>query len=101
MTFIMRGIAIILFIAAVLAGVLFSLQNDMAVPLDLLFVQMPARSLSFWLVAFWAFGVFIGLLAGALVVLRLRARQAVSQRQIKKLRLEVDALRKIGIADRE
>lgn len=101
MTFIMRGIAIILFIAAVLAGVLFSLQNDMVVPLDLLFVQMPARALSFWLVAFWAFGVFIGLLAGALVVLRLRARQAVSQRQIKKLRLEVDALRKIGIADRE
>ncbi len=92
--------ATILF-GTVAVGGLFALQNTTPVPLDLLVLQLPERTISLWLLLALALGVILGLLSGLVVILSLRARLAAATRQRDRLTLEVDRLRKVGLSNGE
>ncbi len=88
MSRLLKIIWLLVIVALIVVGVVFSLLNNQPVPLDLFFVVTPPVNLS--LVVFAAFG--IGLLAGMLITSFTVLRVKVSaQRQQRKLAREVAA----------
>ncbi len=83
--------ALVLLIAAY--GVLFSIENDTAVAVNLLFLQLPELQLSLWLLAAFALGGVGGLLAGSVGLLRARAQHLAVSRRLLKAERELDTLR--------
>ena len=92
-------IAIVVAMAAV--GVLFALQNEMPVPLDLLVVSFAPRSLALWLLIAFALGGVLGMLMSSGMVLRTRTALASANRQLNRSRAELDKLRTAGLKDGE
>ena len=82
MQWLRKGVAVILAIAAVAIGALFSLQNTQAVPLDLIVLQFPPQPIAIWILLALAAGVLIGLSTGAWLALR----RAATIRQLRKQR---------------
>jgi putative membrane protein len=72
-------------------GVLFALQNADPVPLDVLVMTLPPRSLALWVLGALALGGVLGLLLSSLAVLRLRARLVAARRQVASARLSSTA----------
>ncbi|MFK8043819.1 lipopolysaccharide assembly protein LapA domain-containing protein [Congregibacter sp.] len=101
MGFVRKLLALILALAMAGLGVLFALQNAEPVPLDVLFMILPPRSLALWVLGALALGGFLGLLLSSFAVLRLRARLMSARRQIANTQSEVDRLRVKGLATRE
>ena len=85
-------LAVILLIV-VLVGILFAVNNQQTIALNLIWLELPAVSLSVWLLATLVFGVVLGMLAMLGVYVRLKANLARSQRQNKQQRKELDSLR--------
>ena len=73
-------LAVILLIV-VLVGILFAVNNQQTIALNLIWLELPAVSLSVWLLATLVFGVILGMLAMLGVYVRLKATLARSQRQ--------------------
>ncbi len=92
-------LAIVLAMAAV--GVLFALQNEVPVPLDLLVYTFEPRSLALWLLIALALGGVLGLLMSSALLVRNRAALATTNRQLAKCRAELDKLRTAGLKDGE
>jgi lipopolysaccharide assembly protein A len=95
----------LLYIAIVVAmaglGVLFALQNEMPVPLDLLVVTFEPRSLALWLLIAFAMGGILGMLMSSALVVRTRAALSSANRQLTRNRAELDKLRTAGLKDGE
>ena len=85
-------LAVILLIV-VLVGILFAVNNQQTIALNLIWLELPAVSLSVWLLATLVFGVILGMLAMLGVYVRLKATLARSQRQNKQQHKELDSLR--------
>ncbi len=85
---------IILLLACVALGVLFALQNEQAVPLDMLFFSFSPRSLALWVLVAFALGGIVGLLVASLYMLRLRAALGSSRRQLARARAELEQVRR-------
>ncbi|MDT8895686.1 LapA family protein [Halomonas sp. I1] len=83
----------IILLAVLLVGILFAVNNQQALPLNLVWVELPAASLSVWLLASLAIGVLLGMLAMSGVYLRLRALLTRAQRHNQQQRKELDRLR--------
>jgi uncharacterized membrane protein YciS (DUF1049 family) len=82
---ILRNILLFLIALAMLAlGALFAVQNDVAVPLDLLVVYLPARSVALWVLLALALGGILGLLVSLGMILRLRTRLAAAHRRLER-----------------
>ncbi len=92
-------IALVVAMAAV--GVLFALQNEVPVPLDLLVVSFAPRSLALWLLIAFALGGVLGMLMSSLLVLRTRTSLASANRQLSRSRAELDKLRTAGLKEGE
>lgn len=92
-------IAVVLAMAAV--GVLFALQNEVLVPLDVLVYTFAPRSLALWLLISLALGGLLGLLMSSMLMLRNRAALASANRQLAKSKAELDKLRTAGLKDGE
>ena len=92
-------LALVVAMAAV--GVLFALQNEMPVPLDLLVVSFEPRSLALWLLIAFALGGLLGMLMSSALVLRTRTALASANRQLARTRAELDKLRTAGLKDGE
>lgn len=92
-------IALVVAMAAV--GVLFALQNEMPVPLDLLVVSFEPRSLALWLLIAFAIGGLLGMLMSSALVLRTRTALASANRQLARSRAELDKLRTAGLKEGE
>jgi lipopolysaccharide assembly protein A len=92
---------VIVLIVTLMAGVLFALQNTTPVPLDLLLVQLPERTMAVWLLLALVIGVLLGLVGGSLMLLRQRGQLASLRRQKQRLAVEVDRLRKVGLTESE
>ena len=84
---------------AIVMGALFTLQNTIPVPLDLLVVQFSERAAALWFLLFFATGCVTGLLGCLFVTLRQRASYLRLRRQHSKLDLEVDLLRRFGLSE--
>lgn len=92
-------IALVVAMAAV--GVLFALQNEMPVPLDLLIVTFAPRSLALWLLIAFALGGVLGMAMSSVLMVRTRASLASANRQLARSKAELDKLRTAGLKDGE
>ena len=83
-----------IFLVGVIAlGVLFALQNQEAVPLDLLVYSFPPKSIALWVLAAFGIGGLAGMLASSALMLRSRASLGSTRRQLAKARAELDQVR--------
>jgi len=83
----------IILLAVLLVGILFAVNNQQTVPLNLIWIELPAASLSVWLLGTLAGGVVLGMLAMTGVWLRLRTLLTRAQRHNRQQRKELDRLR--------
>ncbi|MEE4278300.1 MAG: LapA family protein [Halieaceae bacterium] len=93
MSFLRKLFALAVAVAMAALGVLFALQNADPVPLDILVLTLPPRSLALWVLGALALGGFLGVLASSFAVLRLRARLIAARRQVASAQGELDRLR--------
>lgn len=69
-----RSILVFLLLLLVLAvGLLFTIQNDVLVPLNVLVADLPAQRLSTWVILAFFVGGLAGLAASSIVIIRLQA----------------------------
>jgi len=101
MGFIRKLLALILAVGMAGVGVLFALQNAQPVPLDVLVMTLPPRSLALWVLGALAIGGVLGLFLSSFAMLRLRTRLSAARRQIASAQSELDRLRTTGLATRE
>lgn len=94
-------ITLALVLATVAVGVLFALQNEVPVPLDMLVYTFQPRSLALWILAAFALGGVLGMVLSSGILVRQRAALARIRRQLAKTRAEVDRLRTAGLKDGE
>jgi putative membrane protein len=82
-----RLLAIVLAIIVIVFGVLFSLQNQTLVTVDLLLPQVFQQTTAFWVLASFAAGVLLSLVVFSLLFLQAQQRNV-------RLNLKVNALRR-------
>ena len=70
-------------------GALFAVQNEATVPLDLLVVLLPERSVALWVLLAFALGGGTGLLTSLGIILRQRTALAAANRRVEKARTAV------------
>ncbi len=92
-------IALVVAMAAV--GVLFALQNEMPVPLDLLVFTFEPRSLALWLLIAFAVGGVLGMAMSSVLMVRTRASLSSANRKLARSKAELDKLRTAGLKDGE
>ncbi|MDT8877901.1 LapA family protein [Halomonas saccharevitans] len=83
----------IILLAVLLIGILFAVNNQQTLPLNLIWIELPAASLSVWLLASLTAGVLLGMIAMSGVYLRLRTLLTRAQRHNQQQRKELDRLR--------
>ncbi len=85
----LRNLFYFLIAVAMLAlGALFAVQNEATVPLDLLVVALPERSVALWVLLAFTVGGLAGLLASLGIILRQRAALATARRKLSKGRVQ-------------
>ncbi|WP_110643602.1 LapA family protein [Salinicola sp. CPA57] len=90
----LKGVILaIILIVVLLLGILFAVNNQQPLPLDLIWVQLPQASLSLWLLVALACGVILGMLAMTGMYLRLQTLLTRAQRHNQQQRKELDRLR--------
>jgi len=82
-----RLLAIVLAIIVIVFGVMFSLQNQTLVTVDLLLPQVFQQTTAFWVLASFAAGVLLSLVVFSLLFLQAQQRNV-------RLNLKVNALRR-------
>ena len=83
-----------IFLVGVIAlGVLFALQNQEAVALDLLVYSFPPKSIALWVLSAFGIGGLAGMLASSALMLRSRASLGSTRRQLAKARAELGQVR--------
>lgn len=83
----------VILLVVLLIGILFSVNNQQTIALNLIWLELPAASLSVWLLSALAAGVIIGMAAMLGVYVRLKANLARTQRRNKQQQKELDRLR--------
>lgn len=79
-----RLLAIVLLIAVLVLGVLFSIQNTVTAPLDLLILQLPEQRVALWVLLAFALGGVVGMLVSSAAIIRLKSRTVLLQRKLDK-----------------
>ncbi len=74
-------------------GVLFAIQNTALVPLDLLFIVLPEKSLALWLILSLSFGVVLGMVVSWGIIFRLKKDVLLARNQSERNKKELDNLR--------
>ena len=74
----------IIIAAMLILGALFAVQNTATVPLDLLVIYLPERSIALWVLLAFGAGGIIGMLISMGLVLRLRTTLLRVNRQLAK-----------------
>ena len=82
MQWLKKVLTLLLALGAVALGGLFSLQNTLEVPLDLMVVQLAPQPIAIWILLSLAIGVSLGLATGSILALR----RAATIRQLRKQR---------------
>lgn len=78
------AMAAILVLVLVL-GLLFTLQNSVPVPIDLLVIQLTERPLAVWVLIAFALGGFLGILVSSFAIVRLQSSRARLKRRLERL----------------
>lgn len=93
MGFLKSLLVVVLMLAMLAFGILFSIENDMAVQLNILVMKLPAQSLSVWVMAAFALGAFFGMLVASLSSLRARTQKHMTERKLDRTQKELETLR--------
>ncbi len=93
MKFLRNLLTLVVVLAMIAVGVLFALQNEEPVPLDLLVYQFEPRSLALWLLSALAIGGLLGLVISSAIMLRLRTSLRARSRQLSRAQEELEQLR--------
>ncbi|MCR8921632.1 LapA family protein [Dasania sp. GY-MA-18] len=93
MRLLLRLVLLLLLLAVFLIGVLFTLQNDTPVPLDLLILQLDAQWLALWVLLAFALGGLAGMLVGLLGLWRIKRERYSLKRQLQQANKELAKLR--------
>lgn len=89
-----KGLLLLLLVVAVLvAGMLFSIENSIRVPLNLVVLQLEEQRLSVWLLIFFAVGGALGIAVSSVSIMRLRTEQHLLRRKLARAEKELDQLR--------
>ncbi|MEX1670033.1 LapA family protein [Zhongshania guokunii] len=75
-------LVIVLLLVVLGLGLLFTLENDVLVPLNVLVTELPAQRLSTWIILAFFCGGICGLLAASIAILRLQASRLSLRRQL-------------------
>ena len=94
-------LTIALVIGAAAVGVLFALQNEAPVALDMLVYTFEPKSLALWILSAFAIGGLVGMLLSSLILVRQRASLGSANRQLTRARAELDKLRTAGLKQGE
>lgn len=78
-----RFISIVLLLAVVLLGLLFALENNTPISVELFIVQFEEHSVAFWLISAFSLGGVFGLFASSYSLWRMRARLLLVNRKLK------------------
>jgi putative membrane protein len=97
MRWIRRILIALLLLLVLLFGLLFSLQNEQQVPLDLVALQLDERPVAVWLLAAFALGGVAGMLAGSVALLRLQANRYRLRRRLEHCERELSELKGTAI----
>lgn len=90
----LKGVILaIVTLVVLLLGILFAVRNQQAVPLDIIWAELPAASLALWLLLALIIGVVLGMLAMSGLYLRLRTSLMRAHRESRQQRKELDRLR--------
>lgn len=90
----LKRIFIVLLVLAVLIfGVLFSIQNDAKASLDILVIQLPEQKVALWVLLAFALGGLIGMAVSAMTIIKLRGQLLLLRRKQQKSEKELDRLR--------
>ncbi len=88
MQFLRKLFYFLIAVAMLALGALFAVQNEATVPLDLLVVYLPERSVALWVLLAFAVGGVVGLLASLGIILRQRTALATARRRLEKIRTQ-------------
>ena len=91
MKFLRNMLFFVLLGAVLILGVWFAMENPAAVPLDLLVVQLSARSIALWVLLAFAIGGVVGMCINIALVVRLKAALMLSNRRLEEARQEAEA----------
>ncbi len=93
MKYIRNILTAIFLLGVIAAGILFAVQNQDAVPLDVLVHTFEPRSIALWVLAAFGIGGLAGLLVSSLMLLRSRASLGSARRQLARARSELEQAR--------
>ncbi|CAA0125411.1 Lipopolysaccharide assembly protein A [Halioglobus japonicus] len=86
-------LTVIVVLAMLAASVLFALQNETPVPLDLLIYTFAPQSLALWVLLAFAVGGVLGMIVSSVILLRTRASLSACKKQLDRAREEASKLR--------
>lgn len=85
MKFIKNLTYLAIILGVLVLGALFAVQNTAVVPLDLLVIYLPERSVALWVLLAFSIGGVVGMLTSIGLVLRLRTALLRANRQLAKV----------------
>ncbi|GHC14809.1 hypothetical protein GCM10010082_01330 [Kushneria pakistanensis] len=90
----LKGVVLaVVTLIVLLLGMLFAVRNQQTVPLDVIWAELPAASLSLWLLSALVVGVLLGMVAMSGLYLRLRTTLMRARHDNQQQRKELDRLR--------
>ena len=90
----LKYLLVLIFILVILAfSVLFSVQNDVRVPLDLLVWRFGEHRLALWVLSAFTLGGLFGLLVSSMAIIHLRTARMRLNRHLRAAEAEVQQLR--------
>ncbi|UZE94874.1 LapA family protein [Alkalimarinus alittae] len=93
MSLIRRVIYIIVALAILLVGILFSSHNSQLVSVDYLLGKTDAYYLSFWLISSFVLGGLLGVFASSSTILRLKTQNKRTEKKVKHTEVELSRLK--------
>ena len=93
--------AVIVITVMSLVGALLAVQNPHEVPLDLLIIVLPPKSIALWVLVALGLGAVLGMIVSGFLSIRLQARLRKTRRKLSEAQMEVDQLRRSGLSTDE
>ena len=86
-------LTVLVVLVTLVVGVLFALQNNVPVALDLLVYTFEPKSLALWILIAFAIGGVLGMVVSSAILVRTRASLVSCRRQLDRARAEASAQR--------
>tara|TARA_R110002072_G_scaffold172731_2_gene327140 strand:- start:2687 stop:2995 length:309 start_codon:yes stop_codon:yes gene_type:complete len=86
-------LTVIVILAMLAVSVLFALQNEAPVPLDILVYTFEPQSLAVWVLVAFALGGVVGMIVSSVILVRTRASLSACRKQLDKAREDASKVR--------